>query len=58
MGIVPILKPREVIAILECLGFQEVRQRGSHKQRLGIGKKAVSPNQFNSKKSLYLFKMM
>ncbi len=32
MGIVPILKPREVIAILERLGFQEVRQRGSHKQ--------------------------
>ena len=28
----PILKPREVVAILEHLGFQEVRQRGSHKQ--------------------------
>ena len=32
MGNVPILKPREVIAILEGLGFAEVRQRGSHKQ--------------------------
>jgi predicted RNA binding protein YcfA (HicA-like mRNA interferase family) len=28
----PILKPREVIAKLEALGFSEVRQRGSHKQ--------------------------
>jgi predicted RNA binding protein YcfA (HicA-like mRNA interferase family) len=32
MGSVPVLKPREVIAILEKLGFAEVRQRGSHKQ--------------------------
>ncbi len=32
MGKAPILKPREVITILESLGFQEVRQRGSHKQ--------------------------
>lgn len=29
---IPILKPREVVAILEKLGFQEVRQKGSHKQ--------------------------
>lgn len=29
---VPVLKPREVIAILNTLGFAEVRQRGSHKQ--------------------------
>jgi predicted RNA binding protein YcfA (HicA-like mRNA interferase family) len=32
MGRLPVLKPREVIAILERLGFVEVRQRGSHKQ--------------------------
>jgi len=32
MGNVPVLKPREVAAILERLGFAEVRQRGSHKQ--------------------------
>lgn len=32
MGKVPVLKPREVITILETLGFVEVRQRGSHKQ--------------------------
>ncbi len=29
---IPVLKPREVIAILTALGFVEVRQRGSHKQ--------------------------
>jgi len=32
MGRIPVLKPREVITILEALGFIEVRQRGSHKQ--------------------------
>lgn len=32
MGDIPILKPREIVAILEKLGFHEVRQRGSHKQ--------------------------
>jgi predicted RNA binding protein YcfA (HicA-like mRNA interferase family) len=32
MGKLPVLKPREVIAILEKLGFAEARQRGSHKQ--------------------------
>lgn len=32
MGHVPILKPREVVALLEAVGFNEVRQRGSHKQ--------------------------
>lgn len=32
MGDIPVLKPREVIKILEQLGFAEVRQKGSHKQ--------------------------
>ena len=32
MGKYPVLKPQEVAAILEKLGFVEVRQRGSHKQ--------------------------
>jgi predicted RNA binding protein YcfA (HicA-like mRNA interferase family) len=32
MSGVPVLKPREVIAILLALEFAEVRQRGSHKQ--------------------------
>ncbi|MCD6135162.1 type II toxin-antitoxin system HicA family toxin [Candidatus Bipolaricaulota bacterium] len=28
----PVIKPREVVAILEGIGFVEVRQRGSHEQ--------------------------
>lgn len=28
----PVLKPKEVVSILEKIGFMEVRQRGSHKQ--------------------------
>jgi len=28
----PVLKPQEIIRILEILGFFEVRQKGSHKQ--------------------------
>ena len=32
MGNMPILKPREIVLLLETLGFIEIRQRGSHKQ--------------------------
>jgi len=32
MGRLPVLKPREVVALLEALGFEEARQKGSHKQ--------------------------
>ncbi len=32
MGSVLVLKPKEVVAILKRIGFQEVRQRDSHKQ--------------------------
>lgn len=32
MGTIPVLKPREVAAILESLGFNLARQRGSHGQ--------------------------
>ena len=32
MGKLPVLKPREVVTRLEKLGFDEIRQRGSHKQ--------------------------
>ena len=32
MGNLPVLKPRQVVALLEAHGFMEVRQRGSHKQ--------------------------
>jgi predicted RNA binding protein YcfA (HicA-like mRNA interferase family) len=28
----PVLKPREVIAVLEKAGFRQVRQKGSHVQ--------------------------
>jgi hypothetical protein len=38
MGKHPILKPREVAAILEKLGFVEARQRGSHKQYRSPGR--------------------
>jgi predicted RNA binding protein YcfA (HicA-like mRNA interferase family) len=32
VGTAPVLKPREVVALLASHGFVEVRQRGSHKQ--------------------------
>lgn len=32
MSSIPVLKPREVTALLARLGFAEVRQRGSHRQ--------------------------
>jgi predicted RNA binding protein YcfA (HicA-like mRNA interferase family) len=32
VGPIPVLKPREVAALLEARGFVEVRQRGSHRQ--------------------------
>lgn len=32
MSKIPVLKPQEIIRILENLGFVEVRQKGSHKQ--------------------------
>ncbi|MBI4591129.1 MAG: type II toxin-antitoxin system HicA family toxin [Candidatus Rokubacteria bacterium] len=32
MGSIPVLKPREVVVLLERLGFVGVRQRGSHRQ--------------------------
>jgi predicted RNA binding protein YcfA (HicA-like mRNA interferase family) len=32
LGSLPVLKAREVAALLQAQGFREVRQRGSHKQ--------------------------
>lgn len=32
MGTIPVLKPQDVVRILNVLGFVEIRQRGSHKQ--------------------------
>jgi len=44
MAKTPILKPREVVAILENLGFHEVRQKGSHKQfRHSDGRRTTVP---------------
>ena len=40
----PVLKPKEVVAILEKLGFEEVRQRGSHRQyRHADGRRTTVP---------------
>ena len=44
MGRPLILKPREVVSILEKLGFAEVRQRGSHRQYRHIdGRRTTVP---------------
>ena len=44
MSNLPVLKPREVVARLELLGFSEVRQRGSHKQfRHSDGRRTTVP---------------
>jgi predicted RNA binding protein YcfA (HicA-like mRNA interferase family) len=32
VGSLPVLKPRQVVSLLEAHGFVEIRQRGSHKQ--------------------------
>ncbi len=32
MGDIPVLKPSEVVAILETIGFFEARQKGGHKK--------------------------
>jgi predicted RNA binding protein YcfA (HicA-like mRNA interferase family) len=32
VGSLPVLKPRQVVALLEAHGFRGARQRGSHKQ--------------------------
>jgi predicted RNA binding protein YcfA (HicA-like mRNA interferase family) len=32
MARVPVLRPREIVRVLEAMGFTEIRQRGSHKQ--------------------------
>lgn len=37
MGNVPVLKPREVVKLLRKSGFEEVRQRGSHKLKFSRG---------------------
>lgn len=45
MGTIPILKPREVIRMLERRGFTQVRQRGSHRQfRHADGRQTTVPD--------------
>ncbi|HYC91594.1 MAG TPA: type II toxin-antitoxin system HicA family toxin [Thermoanaerobaculia bacterium] len=45
MARLPMLKPRQVIAVLQNLGFVEIRQRGSHKQfRHGDGRVTTVPD--------------
>ena len=45
MGSIPVLKPREVIRVLERLGFVEIRQRGSHRQfRHSDGRQTTVPD--------------
>jgi predicted RNA binding protein YcfA (HicA-like mRNA interferase family) len=45
MGRAPVLKPREVMRVLENLGFALVRQRGSHCQfRHPDGRGTTVPN--------------
>ena len=44
MSQLPVLKPKQVIKLLEARGFREVRQRGSHKQfRHADGKATTVP---------------
>ena len=42
MGDIPVLKPQEVIRILEALGFLVVRQKGSHVQLRHPDKRATT----------------
>jgi predicted RNA binding protein YcfA (HicA-like mRNA interferase family) len=45
VGKLPVLKPRQVIAALEKLGFLQVRQRGSHRQfRHADGRVTTAPD--------------
>jgi len=44
MGNIPVLKAKQLIKILENLGFIEIRQRGSHKQfRSNYGRVTTVP---------------
>lgn len=43
MGSLPVLKPRQVAALLEAHVFREVRQRGSHKQFRPDGRTTTVP---------------
>ncbi len=42
MSNIPVLKPQEVVRILNNLGFSEVRQKGSHKQFRNLDGRATT----------------
>ena len=45
MGTLPVLKPREVVRVLERLGFVQIRQRGSHRHfRHSDGRQTTVPD--------------
>jgi predicted RNA binding protein YcfA (HicA-like mRNA interferase family) len=45
MARIPVLKPREVMRILSNLGFDQIRQRGSHCQfRHPVGSQTTVPD--------------
>lgn len=59
MGKLPVLKPREVIKLLEKKGFVEVRQKGSHKQfRHSDGRATTIPFHQGQDISPILFKQI
>ena len=56
-GSIPVLKPREVVALLERLGFVEVRQRGAHRQFRHVdGRGTTVPSHGNRDISPTLFR--
>lgn len=59
MGKLPVLKPREVVKLLEKKGFVEVRQKGSHKQfRHSDGRATTVPFHQGQDISPILFKQI
>jgi predicted RNA binding protein YcfA (HicA-like mRNA interferase family) len=59
MGSIPVLKSKEVASILVKLGFEAVRQRGSHKQfRHADGRSTTAPSHSNRDISPILLKQI
>ena len=45
MGSLPVLKPKEVVRLLTRLGFEQIRQQGSHRQfRHSDGRQTTVPD--------------
>ena len=59
MARLPVLKPREIVRVLERMGFVEVRQRGSHRQyRHEDGRGTTVPFHGNRDISPFLLKQI